>query len=151
MKRSPLKRKKAMPKPTGYLKRKTPLRRSSPKAIAAKRVRAGLADPEYLKWIRTIPCIAPSCGAKHRVQPHHMTGGQGEQRRGMSQKVHDRNTLPLCSRHHRAFHAGKGIFKDWSKLERREWQANWIRNLNAQHVIVENDAFEDLFDGMMPL
>lgn len=136
MKRSPLKRKKSLPKTTGYLKRKTPLRRSSPKAVAQKRVRAGLADLEYLKWIRKIPCIAPDCGAKHRVAPHHMTGGKGEQRRGMSQKVHDRHTLPLCSRHHRAFHGGKGIFADWSKEKRRGWQEGWIRRLNAQWLLV---------------
>jgi hypothetical protein len=151
MKRSHLKRKKALPKPTGYLKRKTPLRRSSPKAVAAKRARAGLADPAYLKWIRKIPCIAPSCGAKHRVQPHHMTGGQGEQRRGMSQKVHDVHTLPLCSRHHRAFHAGKGIFAGWNKEVRRRWQAAWIKILNGQYQEHQDQVFEDLFDGVMPL
>lgn len=40
----------------------------------------------------------------------------------MGMKARDRETMPLCHRHHRDFHDGKGLFDGWTRLERRVWQ-----------------------------
>jgi hypothetical protein len=60
-------------------------------------------DPEYLAWIRTLPCIVPThtgfaaaCGPvadRHKVEAAHVkTRGSGGDDR--------KNTLPCCPRHH---------------------------------------------------
>jgi len=89
-------------------------------------------EPERLAFARRMPCVVgPRFGrCRRRIDPHHMTGGKGEQRRGKSQTVSDRNTLPLCRRHHDDFHAGRGVFLGWSDDERRVFQEDEIDRLN---------------------
>lgn len=80
-------------------------------------------DPEYLAFIRELPCCAPSvaeCQSPAPQHPHHSTGA------GMGLKAKDRETMPLCWRHHRAFHEGKGPFDGWSRDERRLWQEQQV-------------------------
>src|SRR6185295_8558196 len=86
----------------------------------ARRARAG-DDPAYLKFIRRLPCVVGERFGRcvRRIDPHHMVGGKGHQKRGKSQTVSDRNTLPLCRRHHDDFHAERGVFKGWTPEERR--------------------------------
>jgi hypothetical protein len=50
-------------------------------------------NPQYLRWIRTLPCAA--CGTTRHVEAAH-TGP-----RGLSQKSPDTSAIPLCPRHHR--------------------------------------------------
>jgi hypothetical protein len=40
----------------------------------------------------------------------------------MGQKSSDMRTFPLCRKHHHDFHNALGMFRDWDKNERREWQ-----------------------------
>ena len=50
-------------------------------------------NPQYLRWIRTLPCAV--CGTTRFVEAAH-TGP-----RGLSQKSPDTSAIPLCARHHR--------------------------------------------------
>jgi len=50
-------------------------------------------NPEYLKWIRTLPCAV--CRTKRGVEAAH-TGPHG-----LGQKSSDLSAIPLCARHHR--------------------------------------------------
>ena len=57
--------------------------------------------PDYLAWIRTLPCIVCSrlSGGDTVVEAAH-TNALGP--RGMGQKTSDFSAIPLCSWHHRA-------------------------------------------------
>ena len=76
-------------------------------------------DPARLAFVRTLPCCAPGAptGCLGTVAPHHHT-----QYRGMGQRAVDDQTMPLCWGHHRAFHDGRGPFRDWGQGHRRAWQ-----------------------------
>ena len=50
-------------------------------------------DSEYLRWIRTLPCVV--CGTTRYVEAAH-TGPHG-----LGQKSADSTAVPLCPRHHR--------------------------------------------------
>lgn len=50
-------------------------------------------NPEYLKWIRTLPCAV--CRVTRGVEAAH-TGPHG-----LGQKSSDLSAIPLCARHHR--------------------------------------------------
>ena len=50
-------------------------------------------NPEYLKWIRTLPCAV--CRTRRGVEAAH-TGPHG-----LGQKSSDLSAIPLCARHHR--------------------------------------------------
>ena len=69
-------------------------------------------DPEYLEWIRTLPCRCCWSGAyklgffqdfvpdddsfqQSKTEPAHVG------KRGLSQKCPDREAIPLCIEHHR--------------------------------------------------
>lgn len=103
------------------LVRKAYLKRVKFKAIErqTKRERRE-GDPDYLAFIRTLPCCAPGCLARPPSQPHHSTGA------GMGTKSGDRDTMPLCWKCHRAFHDGNGRFESWSRLDRRLWQEKMV-------------------------
>lgn len=97
------------------LLRKTALRRS--KFMAKARVTKQAArsgNPRYLDWIRSLPCSV--CDAKPPGHAHHSTGA------GMGQKSPDLEAIPLCFKHHREFHEGKGVFEYWTRHYRRMWQ-----------------------------
>lgn len=129
MKRTPLKSSR-QPLARSYLNRRTPLRPASPKKIAEKRAKLGLADPEYLTWIRRLKCCV--CKILDRLHAHHLKFGRGARRGGMAFKVSDRLCLPMCPRHHRQFHRSEGFFKAWSKDQKREWQEAWIARLQTR-------------------
>ena len=53
-------------------------------------------NPQYLAWIRTLPCLV--CGSRAGVEASH-TGPHG-----LGQKSSDLSAVPLCYRHHRTSH-----------------------------------------------
>jgi hypothetical protein len=53
-------------------------------------------DTAYLKFIRSLPCCV--CFRDRGIEAAHIG------RRGMAQKCSDRETIPLCSAHHREQH-----------------------------------------------
>lgn len=54
-------------------------------------------DAAYLRWVASLPCC--HCGRRSGIEAHHWAP-----RRGVSQKVHDYRTVPLCREHHGHFH-----------------------------------------------
>jgi len=78
-------------------------------------------DPEYLNWIRTLPCLV--CALFKRLQ-FGCTEAAHVGQRGLGQKCSDREAIPLCRLHHRegehAHHRlGKRFWVFW-KLNRME-------------------------------
>ncbi len=66
---------------------------------------------------RNDPCVGP-------VQAHHA----GE--RGLGQRAHDRTCIPLCLKHHQAWHDSGKPFAGWTKEERAAWAASHIERLS---------------------
>ena len=83
-------------------------------------------DPRHLAYLRERPCaIAEGLGTRLEcagpICAHHSTHG-----RGMSQKAHDHEAMPLCIKHHHDFHAGSGLFRGWTQDQRTRWQAKLV-------------------------
>ena len=74
-------------------------------------------DRAYIAWLHTLPCCADWSGrdCRGRIEAHH-TG-----RRGMGQRAHDHTAIPLCTQHHRSWHDCSGMFRDWTRDDRRDW------------------------------
>lgn len=96
-------------------------------------------DPAYLSFIRSLPCCAPDAKrgfpwvrdtashCKGAIEAHHQTGS------GLALKAPDRWSMPLCQRHHRAFHDARGVFSHWDKARRKEWQKQMVDHYQALH------------------
>lgn len=130
LRRTPLRAKTAL-KGGASLERRTQLRATKPIAQRSKKARRGPPrDPAYLRWIRSNPCCV--CGKTKGVIAHHMVEGDGDDRRGLSQKVSDYKTLPFCEApdvagsHHKQFHRRLRDFAGWSNERRREFQSDEI-------------------------
>lgn len=77
---------------------------------------------DFVAWVRTQRCrmwLMDAC--KGPVEAHHA----GE--RGLGQRAHDETCIPLCNKHHRAWHDASGVFKTWRKNQRRDWVRRQIR------------------------
>lgn len=110
--------------------RAKPLERSAMKR-KARRAKPG-DDAKYLKWIRSLFCLVggpKKRDCRGRLDPHHMIGGRGDQKRGKGQTVGDMDTISLCRRHHDDFHNERGFCHGWTKEGRRVWQEEEILRL----------------------
>jgi len=93
--------------------------KSQPKQTAVR-------DPEYLKWIRTLPCSA--CGAFSTVAHHHPAAGHSS----VGLKCDDTRAIPLCPTcHHRVHSVGKASF--WGDLDAVE---TMIARLNIRFFFI---------------
>lgn len=81
-------------------------------------------DPDYVAWVRTLPCCY--CAGRNSVEAHHRTGA------GMARRAHDRETMPLCLRCHHDFHGLAGHFKNFKRADLRAWQHNKIEETLIQ-------------------
>jgi hypothetical protein len=85
-------------------------------------------DPEYIRWLKGRPCR--ECGARV-TGPHHKTGA------GMGLRAPDRDAIDLCGTGstgcHGALHSLSGRFKGWTKERRRGYEADAVRQLNAEY------------------
>lgn len=100
------------------LKRRRPLvRRTRLRSRRATPRRSGrVRDPQYLAWVAGLACSAyVHGGCRGRVHAHHAGP------RGLGQKCSDRESIPLCGSHHRAWHDGGEPFRSWSPEVRRSW------------------------------
>jgi len=55
-----------------------------------------MRDPQYLEFVRSLPCLIPGCTLRH-CDPHRVVS---RPRGGGNDQV-----VPLCRRHHREAHA----------------------------------------------
>src|SRR5688500_2316426 len=86
-----------------------------------------LEDPAYLSHIRRQPCCA--CGGGPPCEAHHNSGGETSvgRRRGLGEKAHDHDSMPLHIKCHADFHRGTGWFAGWDHAQRRVWQDEQAR------------------------
>ena len=85
-------------------------------------------DREYVSWVRTRPCGAPSGACNGPIQAHH--AGLD---RGLSQRAHDRTCVPLCMSHHHDWHQGGGAFVTLTREDRRAWAREAIARTVASY------------------
>lgn len=71
--------------------------------------------PQYTARLRQLPCVA--CKREPAGTVHHHTG-----RRGMGQRAHDRDAMPLCPQCHHDLHAHAGRFKHFTREQLQEFQ-----------------------------
>lgn len=105
-----------------------------------RRSRGDADNPEYLAFVRTLPCCAPDCFGqfeirnhdgtawKLKIEAHHLTGA------GMGRKARDDETMPLCTAHHRELHEFMGPFLEWTRDERQQWQLRQIEEVRALYL-----------------
>lgn len=114
---------------------RTTLLRKTPLNAKRRRARKG-DDVKYLNWVRSLFCLVggpKKKGCRGRIDPHHMTGGHGDQKRGKGATAKDRDALPVCRGHHDEFHAMRGFCRAWSKEGRRVWQEEEVLQLNKTY------------------
>lgn len=87
-------------------------------------------DPAYKAFVKAQPCCVGGkrCG---KVDPHHLIDGKGDAKKGMGQTAPDRFLLPICRRHHDAFHDGKGFCRGWDAAQRLTFQEQEVERLRA--------------------
>jgi hypothetical protein len=71
-------------------------------------------DPEYLAWLRGLPCVfclIDGCGQQRFTEAMHI--GRSTSVRGLSRKYPDREAVPGCRHHHDEHHEGTKTF--WVK------------------------------------
>lgn len=90
-------------------------------------------DSAYLDWIRSHPCAVDRCG-ESAIHAHHRTG-----RKGMSQRAHDHQAMPLCWKHHRQLHDLAGFFAGWTGERLADWQDEQVAFYHG--VFTNQDAF----------
>lgn len=110
------------------LKRRIPLRpRRSRRAAKQTQV-----DSAYLAAVRLLPCCAPSSLAMALVLEFRGTteaidhlgpvhAHHAGRKPGTALKAQDNTAIPLCNKHHRAWHDTNGVFRGWTKAQRRYW------------------------------
>lgn len=77
--------------------------------------------PEFAAWVRTLDCLAGAEDACSGVVEAHHAGP-----RGLGQRAHDETCIPLCTKHHRAWHDHRWPFSTTTKAERRDWAEKMI-------------------------
>lgn len=95
-------------------------------------VRAKL-DPDFVAWVRTQRCrlfMNDPCEPRMGVDPHH-----AGKKRGMGMKADDGTCIPLCRKHHRAWHDLALPFRSMTRDQRRSWsqyQIGWTQGAFAK-------------------
>lgn len=120
----------AFPKPLPRPKERKPLR-AKPRA-EQKRAGTDRDDPAYRRFVVQLGfcCAAELAGASKcsgEIQPAHMTLSPDE--KGIALKVHDRQCVPLCAKHHREWdneRSSGSMFFGWSKPERYDQAGKWV-------------------------
>jgi len=100
---------------------------------------------KYLIWIASNKCLL--CHY-HECQAHHITIAE---KRGISQKVSDKFTIPLCYPHHQQLH-NFGERKYWEKLDIDPvYQANVFYNMWEKDRIYDEMMLNELiYDKLLP-
>lgn len=84
-------------------------------------------NAEYREFVLGLPCrFAGVHRCEGRVEGHHAG------RRPHNRKADDDTMVPLCSRAHRDYEHGSGVFYSLNKDQRREWAERAIAETQAQ-------------------
>lgn len=81
--------------------------------------------PAHLDFIRSLPCMVPTCRAGGRNHAAHLRMGSaihGKRETGAGEKPSDKWTLPLCPEHHVFGGAKDGPGSQHSRGERVWWR-----------------------------
>lgn len=94
-------------------------------------------DRDYVAWIKGQPCAAAGMGdaCSGAIEAHHAG------RKGLSQRAHDRTCVPLCVRHHRAWHDLRPPFLGMDRYARRDWADRMIGRHQEAHAQLRQVAF----------
>jgi hypothetical protein len=113
MKRSPIHRHRPLRALRWGLRRRRPRRLDRPGADLAR-----------LRFCYVGPCAARATIAGHRCRGRLEAcheGRAGIRIRGMALKVPDDQTFAMCSAAHREWTRHTGVFRGWSRANRKEW------------------------------
>lgn len=120
MKRTQLKRGKP-------ITRKKPMRKAPPR----RRTRPSPErDDVYMEKVRQLRCrvevqmAADQC--RGPIEAHHAGPNPG-----VALKASDRTCVPMCSWHHQQFTDHFGVFRGWTRTERRSWSDAQIAAVQA--------------------
>lgn len=98
----------------------------------ATRQRVVGRDRRHLAWLRRQRCAfadfrpyQPCTPCQGPIEAHHPTGS------GLALKAPDRDAIPLCRKHHRELHDGRGTFLGWDKARLKAWQTRTSRKYRA--------------------
>ena len=82
-------------------------------------------DIVYMLFVKSLPCyVGIDCSGE--IEADH-AGDHGIGRKG-----DDCKTIPLCKKHHAERHAHAGYFRDFDKIQMREWKANAIAKTQSR-------------------
>lgn len=117
------------------LKRRTRLRakRWGIRPRRPRRLDKPQSDPARLDWVRMQQCaVAPRTGF---ARCNGLTEACHEGRKpGMAMKCPDAETMPMCTLHHRQWTDHTGLFKGWTKEQRRTWADERIAETTARYL-----------------
>ena len=102
------------------------IRKRAPRRLS----RAG-SDPAYLDFVRSLPCFfngATISTCEGRVHAHH-----AGRRPGVGLKADDKTAIPLCEKHHRAWHDARPPFAGLTKFERFAWSMRVIGHTQSAY------------------
>jgi hypothetical protein len=97
--------------------RRQPLKRGKPpkRKRATPRRSSRVRNEAWLAEVRKLPCCVSTTWCLGRVEADHAG------KRGLGQKCSDRETIPLCSIHHRHRTDCVGYFRGWTADRMRAW------------------------------
>jgi hypothetical protein len=107
-------------------------RSAPPRQVRAKPRREGRRhDRPYMLRVKELPCVVASWTNAGTCTPGGCDANHvGD--RGLSQKSHDDETVPMCRGHHREWTDHAGVFREMPKGERREWAKAWVSTTRAE-------------------
>jgi hypothetical protein len=94
--------------------------------------RAG-SDPAYLAWVRTQYCAVGISTWRAYVCEGTIHAHHAGRRPGVAMKAPDDTAIPLCSKHHRQWHDGTGVFAPFTKLQRFAWSQRAIADTQGRY------------------
>ena len=100
------------------MKRSTPLTRKRwmPRVRKKPRRSDRKRDPAYMSFVASLPCLLRETGKCHgRTEVDHAG------KRPLGRKCSDRETVPLCSRHHQERTDYRGAFARFTAWQMRAW------------------------------
>lgn len=110
----------------------------APPLVAQPKPQGPYRSRAYLRFVASKPCMVDGCKAPAPSDPHHWGST-----RGMSQKVDDTRTVPLCREHHDYVHGpGAGAFPGVSAVATKFLMLNrqvallteWLRLADGERV-----------------